>query len=49
MFLPLIDLTPATGYTQFWLGSHRYDRLLDAKGEQCVPGDTDGLCDAGNP
>eukprot|EP00667_Euglena_gracilis_P014692 EG_transcript_15232 len=48
VFVPLVDLTEETGYTQFWAGSHKYDGLLAAKGEQCVPGDTDALCPAGS-
>eukprot|EP00668_Euglena_longa_P038730 GGOE01049794.1.p1 GENE.GGOE01049794.1~~GGOE01049794.1.p1 ORF type:complete len:374 (+),score=95.12 GGOE01049794.1:39-1124(+) len=48
VFVPLVDLTEETGYTQFWAGSHKYAGLLDAKGEQCVPGDTDATCAAGS-
>jgi ectoine hydroxylase-related dioxygenase (phytanoyl-CoA dioxygenase family) len=42
VFVPLIDLTEETGYTEFWAGSHKYDKLLSKKGEQSIPGGTKG-------
>ena len=28
LFVPLIDLNPTVGFTQFWPGSHRYKDLV---------------------
>ena len=47
VFVPLIDLNHEVGYTEFWAGSHRYNRLLDKKGEQALPGGTDGILKKG--
>jgi hypothetical protein len=48
VFVPLIDLTEETGYTEFWAGSHRYKKLLQKKGEQALPGGTQGLLKKGD-
>ena len=43
VFVPLIDLTESTGYTEFWAGSHHYSKLLSKKGNQALPGGTKGI------
>jgi ectoine hydroxylase-related dioxygenase (phytanoyl-CoA dioxygenase family) len=48
VFVPLIDLNHEVGFTEFWAGSHRYNRLLDKKGEQALPGGTDGILEKGD-
>jgi Phytanoyl-CoA dioxygenase (PhyH) len=48
VFVPLIDLNESTGYTEFWAGSHKYSKLLQKKGEQCLPGGTLGLLSKGD-
>lgn len=48
VFLPLIDLTEHTGYTEFWAGSHKYGKLLSKKGEQALPGGTHGIMSKGD-
>ncbi|GKY92988.1 hypothetical protein MPSEU_000267400 [Mayamaea pseudoterrestris] len=48
VFVPLIDLNRSVGYTEFWAGSHKYSKLLDKKGEQALPGGTDGILTKGD-
>jgi hypothetical protein len=48
VFVPLVQLTEETGCTEFWSGSHRYDRLLAKKGEHALPGGTMGLVERGD-
>lgn len=48
VFVPLLDLTDETGYTEFWAASHRYDQLLTKKGEQSLPGGTLGVISKGD-
>jgi ectoine hydroxylase-related dioxygenase (phytanoyl-CoA dioxygenase family) len=48
VFVPLIDLNHQVGFTEFWAGSHRYDKLLAKKGEQALPGGTDGILKRGD-
>ncbi|KAI2494928.1 phytanoyl-CoA dioxygenase [Fragilaria crotonensis] len=48
VFVPLIDLTEATGCTEFWAGSHKYSKLLQKGGEQSLPGGTIGLMKKGD-
>lgn len=48
VFVPLIDLSAETGYTEFWAGSHRYSKLLSKKGEQALPGGTLGIISKGD-
>ena len=48
VFVPLINLSESTGYTEFWAGSHSYDKLLQQKGEQSLPGGTLGLMNQGD-
>jgi hypothetical protein len=47
VFVPLIDLDIFTGFTEFWAGSHKYSKLLAKKGEQALPGGTNGLLKKG--
>jgi hypothetical protein len=49
VFVPLIDLTQATGYTAFWPGSHKYPDLLGFG--PCAPllhSDWHGMLNAGD-
>jgi ectoine hydroxylase-related dioxygenase (phytanoyl-CoA dioxygenase family) len=48
VFVPLLPLTAETGGTEFWAGSHKYDRLLQKKGEQALPGGTVGIVTLGS-
>jgi hypothetical protein len=48
VFVPLVDLTTTNGYTEFWAGSHLYKGLLDKKGEQSLPGGTNGIVSVGD-
>jgi len=49
LFLPLIDLNAAVGFTQFWPGSHRYRDLMGFGPVAEVVGATfDGICQAGD-
>mmetsp|Transcript_4932 Transcript_4932/g.7122 ORF Transcript_4932/g.7122 Transcript_4932/m.7122 type:complete len:419 (-) Transcript_4932:135-1391(-) len=48
VFVPLLDLDEETGYTEFWAGSHKYDKLLSKKGEQSLPGGTRGVMSMGD-
>lgn len=48
VFVPLIDLTEATGCTEFWAGSHKYSKLLQKGGEQSLPGGTLGSMKKGD-
>jgi Phytanoyl-CoA dioxygenase (PhyH) len=48
VFVPLLPLTAETGGTEFWAGSHKYDKLLSKKGEQAVPGGTIGIVQRGD-
>lgn len=48
VFVPLVDLTELTGYTEFWAGSHKYSKLLQKKGDQSLPGGTLGLLKRGD-
>jgi hypothetical protein len=47
VFVPLIDLDMSTGFTEFWAGSHKYSKLLAKKGEQALPGGTNGILKKG--
>ena len=48
VFVPLIDLTQQTGFTQFWPGSHRVDGLIGfGAAVEVLRGSVDGLVDAG--
>ena len=49
LFLPLIDLNAAVGFTQFWPGSHRHRDLMGFGPAAEVVGATfDGICKAGD-
>ena len=49
VFVPLCDLSPELGFTQFWPGTHRHDRLLGFGGACEVLGaQVDGLLRAGD-
>jgi len=47
VFLPLIDLTEQTGYTEFWAGSQVFAKLLQKQGELSLPGGTRGIITRG--
>jgi len=49
VFLPLIDLNPERGFTQFWPGTHAYDGLLGFGGVGPLVGAAvDATVDAGS-
>jgi hypothetical protein len=48
VFVPLVDLNRDNGYTEFWAGTQHYDKLLEKKGVQSLPGGTDAILDAGS-
>jgi len=48
-FVPLIDLNPEVGFTQFWLGSHKHSGLVGlGPGCPVIGGGVDAAAPAGS-